>query len=88
MENAWSRCRGGGADDNKKFTVIFQNKPFLLLTGYLEFHNRSQEKSGKSQGIPSWKKSGNPTAVCIALCTVCIAELILSVVSPSEGCVS
>ena len=59
MEKAWSRYRGGGAD-NKKITFIFQNEPFLLLTGYLEFHFRSQGKSGKSQGIPSWKKSGNP----------------------------
>ena len=59
MEKAWSRCRGGGAN-NKKITFIFQNEPFLLLTGYLEFHFRSQGKSGKSQGIPSWKKSGNP----------------------------
>ena len=50
MEKAWSRCRGGGAD-NKKMTFIFQNEPFLLLTGYLEFHFRSQGKSGKSQGI-------------------------------------
>ena len=62
MEKAWSRCRGGGAD-NKKITFIFQNEPFLLLTGYLEFHFRSQGKSGKSQGIPSWKKSGNPAPV-------------------------
>ena len=53
------RCKGGGAD-NKKITFIFQNKLFLLLTGYLEFHFRSQGKSGKSHGIPSWKKSGNP----------------------------
>ena len=45
--------------DNKKITFIFQNEPFLLLTGYLEFHCRIQGKSGKSQGIPSWKKIGN-----------------------------
>ena len=62
MEKAWSRCRGGGAD-NKKITVIFQNESFLLLTGYLEFHFRSQGKSGKSQGIPSWKKSENPDMI-------------------------
>ena len=43
----------------KKITFIFQIEPFLLLTGYLEFHFRNQGKSGKSQGIPSWKKSGN-----------------------------
>ena len=64
MEKAWSRCRGGGAD-NKKITFIFQNEPFLLLTEYLEFHFRSQGKSGKSQGIPSWKKSGNPD-ICVS----------------------
>ena len=52
----------------KKITFIFQNEPFLLLTGYLEFHFRSQGKSGKSQGIPSWKKSGNPVHVSSAAC--------------------
>ena len=62
MEKAWSWCRGGGAD-NKKISFIFQNEPFLLSAGYLEFHFRSQGKSGKSQGIPSWKKSGNPVLV-------------------------
>ena len=66
MEKAWCRCRGGGAD-NKKITFIFQNEPFLLLTGYLEFHFRSQGNSGKSQGIPSWKKSGNPVEKCWSL---------------------
>ena len=64
MKKKWRRdgvgvYRDGGAD-NKKITFIFQNEPFLLLTGYLEFHFRSQGKSAKSQGIPSWKKSGNP----------------------------
>ena len=43
MEKAWSRCRGGGVE-NKKIAFIFQNEPFLLLTGYLEFHFRSQGK--------------------------------------------
>ena len=62
MEYAWSRCRGGGAD-NKKITFIFQNEPFLLLTGYLEFHFSSQGKSWKSQGILSWKKCGNPAVI-------------------------
>ena len=66
MEKTWSRCRGGRAD-NKKITFIFQNEPFLLLTGYLEFHFRSQGKSGKSQGIPSLKKSGNPVSGCRTL---------------------
>ena len=43
MEGALSQCRGGGVD-NKKITFIFRNEPFLLLTGYLEFHFRSQGK--------------------------------------------
>ena len=59
MEKAWSRCRGGGADNKKLhlfFSCLLLTEPFLLLTGYLEFHF---QKSGKSRGIPSWKKSGN-----------------------------
>ena len=67
MEKAWSRCRGGGVD-NKKITFIFQNEPFSLLTGYLEFHFRSQG-SEKSQGIPSWKKSGNPDKATLNYCS-------------------
>ena len=57
MEKAWSRCRGGGAD-NKKITFIFQNEPFLLLTGYLEFHLKVRESQGKVREFHLGRKVG------------------------------
>ena len=84
MEKAWSRCRGGGTD-NKKITFIFQNEPFLLLTGYLEFHFRSQGKSGKSQGIPSWKKSGNPDTILTLLFYLHYFYIFLAFLNPDHN---